>query len=75
MSADEEHTPRTPQAIHHLTVTSRDDLERAVRDFDARGVPHTDIQDLGSALRLYVLVAWEADDVQLELTAPYTPGH
>jgi hypothetical protein len=74
MSAQEQRTPRTPRAIHHLTVACRDYLERAVRDFDARGIPHTDIQDLGSALGLYVLVAWEANDVQLELTAPYPPG-
>ena len=62
---------RTPRVIRHLTVPSRADLERAVCRFDAEGIPHTGVRDLGPALRLYVLVAWATDDLQVELTAPY----
>jgi glyoxylase I family protein len=55
-----------------LSVASRNELETAVRLFDANNVGHGEIKDLGSALRLYVLAFRDPDNIQLELTAPYT---
>jgi glyoxylase I family protein len=61
--------------LDHLAfaVDSREDLERAVRMFDERGVPHGEIEDLGPAvgLELYALFLRDPDNVQLELCAPY----
>lgn len=53
-------------------VGSLAELEQAVRDFDAQGVPHGTINDLGHAgLPIYVLAFRDPDNIQLELTAPH----
>lgn len=52
-----------------LGVANRDELERAVRVFDQRGVQHGAIKDL-SDLGLYVLAFRDPDNIQMELTAP-----
>ena len=59
--------------LDHLSfsVASRSDLERAVRLFDERGVPHGEIEDLGREMRMYTLTFRDPDNTQLELTAPY----
>ena len=54
-----------------LSVSSREDLEQAVRLFDEQGVPHGEIKDLGEALGIYVLAFRDPDNIQLELTAPH----
>jgi glyoxylase I family protein len=59
--------------LDHLSfgVASRDELERARRRLDERGVPHGEITDLGEAFRLYILAFRDPDNIQLELTATY----
>ncbi len=61
-----------PQHVRHIELADRSALERVLHDCDARGIVHTDIKDLGPKLRLYVLLVWETDGTQVELTAPYT---
>lgn len=59
--------------LDHLSfsVASRADLEAAVALFDADGVSHGAINDLGEyGLPLYVLAFRDPDNIQLELTAP-----
>ena len=58
--------------LDHLsfTVSSRADLEAATRIFDARGVSHGEIKDLGPVLPIYVLAFRDPDNIQVELTAP-----
>jgi len=60
--------------LDHLSfnVGSRDDLDRAVRLLDERGVPHGDIKDLGPDSRAYILEFRDPDNIQLELTAPHS---
>ena len=57
--------------LDHLSfsVASRDELEEAVRLFDARGVPHGEIATL-SSFRIHVLPFRDPDNIQIELTAP-----
>jgi glyoxylase I family protein len=55
-----------------FSVGSRQELEQAVRLFDDQNVPHGEIKDLGADLGLYVLAFRDPDNVQLELTAPYS---
>ena len=59
--------------LDHLSfqVASRDELERAARLLDERGVPRGEITDLGDAFGLYILAFRDPDNVQLELTAAY----
>ncbi len=59
--------------LDHLSfaVASRADLEHAVRVLDERGISHGEITDL-SPFRIYVLMFRDPDNVQLELTAPYS---
>ena len=59
--------------LDHLSfgVASRDELERARRLLDERGVPHGEITDLGEAFGLYILAFRDPDNIQLELTAAY----
>ena len=59
--------------LDHLSfsVATRADLERAVRLFDERDVPHGEIEDLGREMRMYTLTFRDPDNTQLELTAPY----
>jgi len=55
-----------------LSVSSRADLDEAVRIFDERGVPHGEIKDLGAGSGLYVLAFRDPDNIQLELSATYS---
>ena len=57
--------------LDHLSfsVASRDDLERAVRLFDERGVPHGEITTLGG-FGIDILPFRDPDNIQIELTAP-----
>jgi hypothetical protein len=59
--------------LDHLSfnVARRADLETALGLFDAHGVPHGEIKDLGPDMGLYVLALRDPDNIQLELTAPY----
>jgi len=61
--------------LDHLSfnVTSRADLEQAVRLFDAHGVTHGEITTLPS-FGIDVLPFEDPDGVQLELTAPSAPA-
>ncbi len=54
-----------------LSVASRADIEAAARLFDARGVTHGEIVDLGAAFGLYVMMFEDPDGIQVELTAPH----
>ncbi len=60
--------------LDHLSfsVGSRDDLEAAARLLDERGAPHGDIKDLGPDVGLYILEFRDPDNIQLELSAPYS---
>ncbi len=60
--------------LDHLsfTVSSRQDLEEAVRILEEHGVPHGEIKDTGPDIGLYVLAFRDPDNIQLELTTPYT---
>jgi glyoxylase I family protein len=60
--------------LDHLSfsVGSRNELEQAVRLFDENEVSHGEIKDLGPDLGLYVLAFRDPDNIQLELTAPYS---
>jgi catechol 2,3-dioxygenase-like lactoylglutathione lyase family enzyme len=59
--------------LDHISfhVDSRAVLDKAVHLFDAHGVSHGEIKDLGADLGLYVLAFRDPDNIQLELTAPY----
>ncbi len=59
--------------LDHLSfqVAGRDELERAARLLDERGVPRGEVTDLGDAFGLYVLAFRDPDNIQLELTAAY----
>jgi hypothetical protein len=50
-------------------VASRDELERAIRLFDERGIAHGEIRPL-PAFGILVLPFRDPDNIQLELTAP-----
>ena len=58
--------------LDHLSfaVPSRKVLEDAVRLLDARGVPHSEVRDLGEAFGIVILIFRDPDNVQLELSAP-----
>ena len=59
--------------LDHLSfgVASRADLEHAVLVLDKRGLPHSEVRDLGPAFGIYVLIFRDPDNIQLELTAPH----
>ena len=59
--------------LDHLsfTVGSRADLERAAQLLGQRGVPCSEIVDLGPGFGIYVLMLRDPDNIQLELTAPH----
>lgn len=59
--------------LDHLSfsVASLDDLEQAVRVFDEHGVTHGEIVDLAD-FKINVLMLRDPDNVQIELTAPYS---
>ncbi len=54
-----------------FTVLSRDELERAAKLFDERGIQHSPIVDMGPESGFHVLVVRDPDNIQLELSAPY----
>ena len=56
--------------LDHL-MESRDELERAARLLDERGVPRGEVTDLGEVFGLYVLAFRDPDNIQLELTAAH----
>ena len=59
--------------LDHLSfaVPSRADLEAAAALFDADGIAHGTINDLGEyGLPIYVMAFRDPDNIQLELTAP-----
>ena len=57
--------------LDHLSfnVASREDLDRAIRLFEERGVPHGEIRPL-PAFGILVLPFRDPDNIQVELTAP-----
>jgi len=59
--------------LDHLNfgVGSRDELERAARVLNGRGVPRGEIKDLGAAFGLYVRTFSVPVNVHLELSTPY----
>ena len=52
-------------------MANRDELERAARLLDERGVPRGEVTDLGDACGLFILAFRDPDNIQLELTAAY----
>ena len=58
--------------LDHLSfsVGSHADLENALQLFDAQGVSHGEIKDLGP-IGIYVLALRDPDNIQIELTAPH----
>ena len=58
--------------LDHMSfaVSSRKVLEDAVRLLDARGVPHSEVRDLGEAFGILILIFRDPDNIQLELSAP-----
>jgi catechol 2,3-dioxygenase-like lactoylglutathione lyase family enzyme len=60
--------------LDHMSfgVASRADLEQAVSILDKRGVPHSEVRDLGPAFGIYVLIFRDPDNIQLELSAPHS---
>ncbi len=55
-----------------FTVANRAALENALETFEANGVEHGEINDLGQyGLPIYVLAFRDPDNIQLELTAPH----
>lgn len=51
-----------------FSVGSRAALERAMQEFDRRGISHGEIKDLGG-LGILVMAFRDPDNIQLELTA------
>jgi glyoxylase I family protein len=60
--------------LDHLSFSapSRQALEEAVRVLDKHSVPHGEIKDLGQSFSLYIVAFRDPDNVQLELSAPYS---
>jgi glyoxylase I family protein len=54
-----------------FSVASRDDLTRAAELLDAHGVPRGEITDLAD-FGMTILAFRDPDNIQLELTAPYS---
>ncbi len=59
--------------LDHLAIKvgSRAELEAACQLFDERGIPHGEIDDMGSDMKLYGLTLRDPDNTQVELIAPY----
>ena len=55
-----------------LTVENKAVLEAAAVFLDANGVIRGEIKDLGAGIGIYVMAVRDPDNIQLELTAPYT---
>jgi glyoxylase I family protein len=60
--------------LDHLSfsVDSLEDLQEAAAYFDEQGITRGEIKDLGEGFGIYVMALRDPDNVQLELTAPYT---
>lgn len=60
--------------LDHLSlgVPNREALEDAVRVLDAHAVPHGEIKDLGPAFGIHILAFRDPDNIQIELSAPYS---
>ena len=52
-------------------VENLEALEEAAAFFDAQGVDHGEVRDLGEGFAIYVMAFRDPDNIQLELTAPY----
>jgi glyoxylase I family protein len=59
--------------LDHLSfsVSSREELEQAARLLDERGIAHGEVAHLPS-FGIYILAFRDPDNIQLELTAPYS---
>jgi glyoxylase I family protein len=59
--------------LDHLSfsVTSREDMEAARRAFDERGIPYGEIDEYPD-LGICTLAFRDPDNIQVELTAPYS---
>jgi glyoxylase I family protein len=66
-----DHFDENRVGLDHISfsVGSRNDLEKAIQEFDYLGIPHGEIKDLGG-LGILVLAFRDPDNIQLELTAP-----
>jgi glyoxylase I family protein len=66
-----DHFDENRVGLDHISfsVGSRDDLEKAIQEFDYLGISHGEIKDLGG-LGILVLAFRDPDNIQLELTAP-----
>lgn len=53
-----------------LGVGSLAELEAAAAYFDAQGVDHGPVNDLGEGFGIHVMTVRDPDNIQLELTAP-----
>ena len=53
-----------------FAVSSRSILDDAVAVLDRRGVPHSEVRDLGEAFGIAILIFRDPDNIQLELSAP-----
>jgi glyoxylase I family protein len=58
--------------LDHMSfaVSSRSILDDAVAVLDRRGVPHSEVRDLGEAFGIAILIFRDPDNIQLELSAP-----
>jgi glyoxylase I family protein len=59
--------------LDHLAfaVAGVDVLERAAKLLTERGLPHSEVVDMGPEFGFHVLVFRDPDNIQLELSAPY----
>lgn len=60
--------------LDHLSfsVNGRHVLETASQLFAEHNVTHSDIKDMGENIGIYILAFRDPDNIQLELTAPYS---
>ena len=58
--------------LDHMSfaVPSRAALDEAVGVLDRRGIPHSEIRDLGETFGICILIFRDPDNVQLELSGP-----
>ena len=60
--------------LDHISfnVASLAEMEEAMTHFDSFDISHGQIKDLGPGMGIYVLAFRDPDNIQLELTAPYS---
>lgn len=65
----------TRVGLDHISfwVESYEEMQRAARALDERGVPRGEMEDQGAEFRVYVMSFRDPDNIQLELTAPCSP--